>query len=164
MAEFRFTQQNFFSSVSRVWQCYNLKPDHVSSGQIDEGKKPLDISHTTVGPSDNQVFCWLCPGQGDDFVVRTAPFNLNSRNNPLHQPSPNRFAHASNQDKPIALPLSCNSSPLLRLLPSIHPSNQPTTHPSIPTFTPSVFCSVPGPGVWCFPLSRWPALIIYWWQ
>lgn len=28
----------------------------------------------------------------------------------------------------------------------------------------SVFCSVPGPVGWWFPLSRWPTLIIYWWQ
>lgn len=27
-----------------------------------------------------------------------------------------------------------------------------------------VFFSVPGPGGWWFPLSRWPTLIIYWWQ
>lgn len=41
-----------------------------------------------------------------------------------------------------------------------------TSLPSLVTFSLlfSVFFSVPGPGGWWFPLSRWPTLIIYWWQ
>ena len=60
---------------------------------------------------------------------------------------------------PLAPSISPPSSLSLSLSLSIYLS------PSLSlSFSVSVFRSVPGPGGWWFPLSRWPTLIIYWWQ